>query len=700
MASQLLGIKTRFTNDLGSPLVGGQVYTYFAGTSTNQDSYSDSALTVPNTNPVILDDTGSADIFLKGSYRIRVFDKSGRFIEEQDNVTQATSQGDATELSNKLTTLESGLSAANTEINKVKLDTGITATAKFGGVVRSQADVNSDTINAAQFGLVTNSAEDQTLALQNFINYLALNGGYGEVTKSRYEFSDSLVLPPTYAGKSFTIDFKDSEMVINSTANKAPISLIGPKGVILKNATIDGGYSRTGNENHGIAFSNPVDSICENVHVKDYRMSAILFFVNSTGMAATNNNFDNTYRDCHIRNCTSDGKGKSRNGFLLVDLYTSTIDGCNAKGLDRTSSPCVGLQLKNKCRQSMILNSTAEDCLAGVAIGGDGANLGDAGESCLVSNVTVVNCLDGLIASKAVNCDFKNIVIDMVGNPANLVGVNIAGKNSGITVDAVVKNIPSTSKALLMRSSFSYADIKLPTGLHADTVYFASIGDGVQHSNIVVSQMRRGEPSTNLLPLIENLSTFTSNTFKFALSQDSSGITGDSYHYFSTPHSGQSYLAYGGSTKTYTFKAGGDNLLFIRNNGLAPFNDGIMALGGSGRRFSALYAASSTIITSDERLKTKILRSNEAEKRAALKIKAAIGKYQFKDAVGKKGNKARYHYGVGAQTVEKILRDEGLNPFDYAFLCYDEWDADDGIEAGEGYSIRYDELSMFIMAAT
>lgn len=94
MASQLLGIKTRFTNDLGSPLVGGQVYTYFAGTSTNQDSYSDAALTIPNTNPVILDDTGSADIFLKGSYRIRVFDVSGRFIEEQDNVTQAVSKID------------------------------------------------------------------------------------------------------------------------------------------------------------------------------------------------------------------------------------------------------------------------------------------------------------------------------------------------------------------------------------------------------------------------------------------------------------------------------------------------------------------------------------------------------------------------------------------------------------------------------
>ena len=160
MASQLLGIKTRFTNDLGSPLVGGQVYTYFAGTSTNQDSYSDAALTVPNTNPVILDDTGSADIFLKGAYRIRVFDKSGRFIEEQDNITQAASQGEATELSNKVNTLESDLSTANTELNKVKLDTGITATAKFGGVERALADKLSDVMSLKDSGASTSAADN------------------------------------------------------------------------------------------------------------------------------------------------------------------------------------------------------------------------------------------------------------------------------------------------------------------------------------------------------------------------------------------------------------------------------------------------------------------------------------------------------------------------------------------------------------
>ena len=170
MASQLLGIKTRFTNDLGQPLIGGQVYTYFAGTSTNQDSYSDAALTVPNTNPVILDDTGSADIFLKGAYRIRVFDKSGRFIEEQDNVTQAASQGDATELSNKVSAVESDLVTANTELSKVKLDTGITATAKFGGVERTQAEKNSDYTTLMDFGGKCDGVTDDSDALQSYLD--------------------------------------------------------------------------------------------------------------------------------------------------------------------------------------------------------------------------------------------------------------------------------------------------------------------------------------------------------------------------------------------------------------------------------------------------------------------------------------------------------------------------------------------------
>lgn len=159
MGFKILGGQTKFTNDLGQPLVGGQIYTFYAGTSTPQDTYTDALLTIPNTNPIRLDDAGSAEIFLKGSYRVRVFDALGRFIEEQDNLRQTISDADAGLL------IDSILST-NTELNKVKLDTGITATAKNGGVARTQAEKNADYISIKDFGLVADGVADDSLKLQ------------------------------------------------------------------------------------------------------------------------------------------------------------------------------------------------------------------------------------------------------------------------------------------------------------------------------------------------------------------------------------------------------------------------------------------------------------------------------------------------------------------------------------------------------
>lgn len=60
-------------DDLGNPLSGGKIYFYEAGTSTLKDTYTDADGTVKNTNPVILDSRGEADIFLdRDPYKIVV----------------------------------------------------------------------------------------------------------------------------------------------------------------------------------------------------------------------------------------------------------------------------------------------------------------------------------------------------------------------------------------------------------------------------------------------------------------------------------------------------------------------------------------------------------------------------------------------------------------------------------------------------
>lgn len=128
MATTMAGIRTKFTDDLGLPLIGGQVFTYDAGTSTPKDSYSDQLLTVPNTNPIILDDAGSCDLYLKGVYRLRVLDVNGVLMDERDNVSQADGQFDSV-LANTVAIGELQTSVANIEDkNVIKTDVSNRAT--------------------------------------------------------------------------------------------------------------------------------------------------------------------------------------------------------------------------------------------------------------------------------------------------------------------------------------------------------------------------------------------------------------------------------------------------------------------------------------------------------------------------------------------------------------------------------------------
>lgn len=62
--------KARFFSASGAPLAGGKVYTYSAGTTTPKNTYTDASGTVANSNPVILDSAGEADIWLLGNYKI------------------------------------------------------------------------------------------------------------------------------------------------------------------------------------------------------------------------------------------------------------------------------------------------------------------------------------------------------------------------------------------------------------------------------------------------------------------------------------------------------------------------------------------------------------------------------------------------------------------------------------------------------
>jgi hypothetical protein len=68
--------KAQFFDANGTPLVGGKVFTYAAGTTTPLETYTDETGTTPNTNPVILDSRGECNLWFSPASSYKVVLKS------------------------------------------------------------------------------------------------------------------------------------------------------------------------------------------------------------------------------------------------------------------------------------------------------------------------------------------------------------------------------------------------------------------------------------------------------------------------------------------------------------------------------------------------------------------------------------------------------------------------------------------------
>lgn len=168
MAQALQAPFSQFIDSNGNPLAGGKIYTYAAGTTTPKNSYSDAAGTIANTNPVILDSSGRADIWLLGSYKIIVKDSADVLIHTTDNVIGSSNIGDMSSSIYDIAAIQEqlvGINAVQTISNKTLSSNTIATTQATGD--------NSTKPATTAYTMATLASNSYTLG--GFVNKLRNN---------------------------------------------------------------------------------------------------------------------------------------------------------------------------------------------------------------------------------------------------------------------------------------------------------------------------------------------------------------------------------------------------------------------------------------------------------------------------------------------------------------------------------------------
>lgn len=91
LLSPLGGVAAQFFDSNGNPLAGGKIYSYAAGTSTPQATYTTAAGNIQHSNPIQLDaagrvPTGEIWLIAGDSYKFVIKDSNDVLIASYDNI--------------------------------------------------------------------------------------------------------------------------------------------------------------------------------------------------------------------------------------------------------------------------------------------------------------------------------------------------------------------------------------------------------------------------------------------------------------------------------------------------------------------------------------------------------------------------------------------------------------------------------------
>lgn len=245
--------KQQFFDANGNPLVGGKLYSYIAGTTSPAVTYVDSAGTTTNTNPIILDSRGEANVWLgTGSFKFKLTSATDVEIWTVDNI----SGGDV----NVLQALSA--SGGSNLVGFVQSGTGAVAT-----TVQTKL---RESVSVKDFGAVGDGVTDDTAAIQAAMTYAAsINAELIAPTTKTFLISASLAVP---SGLRCNFNYSTIKRKTGSVFNM--LTNTGGSGIRISNLIVDGNKGALVSSNPadrfgGIVFTSATGSELRNVQVNN-----------------------------------------------------------------------------------------------------------------------------------------------------------------------------------------------------------------------------------------------------------------------------------------------------------------------------------------------------------------------------------------------------------------------------------------------
>jgi hypothetical protein len=630
LLSPVGGAAAQFFDNNGKPLTGGKLFTYAAGSTVPEATFTSSLGNTAHTNPIILDAAGrvsGGEIWLTGvtSYKFALYTSTDVLIAIWDNIVGISNATNASEIA------FTGFKGQTGTVQDLADDDGSDwvgfEPSTVGSVARSvQEKLRDGAVSVKDYGAIGDGVANDTAAI---VAALAANNAIF-FPAGEYLVSGNInIQNKTLIGNSWRDTViqlvginTNTPVFINSANSGSPWGSGG--GFTLNHLTVKGNWD-------GVT-ANPVS-----INNFDNLGSIVRWYAGSYVNVT----------DCWIQDSFGHGLAFERLGYSYIQfnhIFVNKYNGIHLfgpSGSESVTSTWVSDNSIHSCRgisciylqnglTMIATQNILEDAENGFYVDGN-------------DNRGVSFCFNDIE-------QMSNSGVYLEGNGSSFsISNNFLGVTTPITIGSGGAEF---KQGVFTNNAFSNVDY---------VTFMPTIGSGSTF-----------DTPMNFFGKAQN----GSGTGKIGWRSNNNNDAGIPEVEIVGVHSGN-VNERGGALLIRTSDPStgvlSDRVLIDQVGNIYPAVDNTQTLGAASNRWSVVYAGTGTINTSDADTKQDVRGLLDSEKVAAVEMKSLLKAYRFKDAVEVKGDGARIHFGAIAQDVAAVFEKHGLNPNRYGLFCSDTW---------------------------